>query len=127
MGMFNYHKLIVAGGRDFDNYKLLSEKLNNIRHTIWKHDIADDLEIVCGVARGADTLGETWAKENHINIKYFPADWDRYGRSAGHRRNEQMGDYADSLIAFWDGKSRGTDGMIKYATKQGLGIFIVEY
>ena len=125
--MFTYYKLIVAGGRDFSDYTLLSEKLNNVRSVLWEHNIADDLEIVCGKARGADTLGETWAKKNHVGVKYFPADWDEYGKSAGYRRNGDMANYADALIAFWDGESRGTAHMINLATEKDLTVMVVRY
>jgi len=130
--MFLFYKLIVAGGRDFDDYELLSDKLEKLRIAVWKNDIADDIEIVCGKARGADSLGERWAKENHVSVKEFPANWNRqpdgsYDKSAGHKRNREMGDYGDALLAFWDGKSRGTKNMISYAEEKGLGVFVVRY
>lgn len=125
--MFIFHKLIVAGGRDFQDYDLLSKNLEKIRTVILSDNLADDLEIVSGCARGADSLGIQWAKENHVSLKLFPADWDKYDKRAGILRNIQMGDYADSLIAFWDGKSRGTNHMINYAREKGLGVFIVRY
>ena len=129
--MFNFHKLIVAGGRDFGNYKsdykLLSAKLEDIRCVIWKEDIADDLEIVSGGARGADSLGERWAKEFHVPIKSFPANWELHKKRAGILRNMEMAEYSDSLLAFWDGKSPGTGHMISYATKLGLGVIVVRY
>lgn len=125
--MFLYHKVIVAGGRDFTDYKLLSVKLDKMRQVILENNIADDIEIVCGKARGADSLGERWGKEHHVSVVEFPADWDKYGRSAGVRRNKQMGDYADTLIAFWDGRSRGTRHMIDYAKERGLNVFVVNY
>ena len=125
--MFTYYKLIVAGGRDFSDYDLLAEKLDNIRYVVWDQDIADDLEIVCGKARGADTLGETWAKKNHVGVKYFPADWDRYGKSAGYRRNGEMAEYGDALLAFWDGESKGTAHMINLATGKDLTVMVVRY
>lgn len=130
--MFKYYKIIVAGGRDFSDYKLVDEKLTAIRTAVWKNDVADDLEIVCGKARGADALGDEWGKANHVGVEYFPANWNRqpdgsYDRAAGHKRNRQMGDYADALLAFWDGNSRGTKGMIDYATEKGLAVFIVKY
>ena len=82
------------------------------------------LEVVCGKARGADTFGETYAYNASIPVKEFPADWKGLGKGAGHIRNKQMGDYADALIAVWDGESRGTKNMIDYATKKGLKIHI---
>jgi hypothetical protein len=125
--MFLFHKVIVAGGRDFNEYRLLSHHLNIFRRAILANDIADDMEIVCGKAKGADSLGERWGKEHHVSVAEFPADWDRYGRSAGPRRNKQMGDYADTLIAFWDGQSRGTQHMINYSKEIGLNVFVVNY
>lgn len=75
-------------------------------------------EVVCGMAKGADSLGEDWAKRNKIPIKYFPADWDKYGRSAGPIRNGEMAKYGDALILLWDGKSSGSAGMKKLAEKE---------
>jgi hypothetical protein len=123
--MFTYHKLIVAGGRDFNDYELLSKKLESFRVAAW--EVADELEVVSGGARGADSLGERWAKENHVPCIVFPAEWNVYGKRAGPIRNEQMGEYADSLLAFWDGKSRGTGHMINYSKNNGLNVFIVRY
>lgn len=97
-------KVIIAGGRDFDNYQYLSNTINNLNITI--------SEIVCGGARGADSLGEIWAKRNGIPVKYFYPDWNRYGKAAGPIRNQEMAEYADFLIAFWDKKSQGTKNMI---------------
>ena len=61
-------KTIIAGGRDFNDYNRLKTIMNSCPHEI--------TEIVCGKARGADTLGETWGIENNIPIKYFIPDWD---------------------------------------------------
>lgn len=82
-------KTIVAGGRKFTDSKYMDECLAN--HTI--------TEVVCGKAKGADTLGEAYAIANDISVKYFPADWPKYGRGAGHIRNKEMGDYAEALVA----------------------------
>ena len=54
----------------------------------------------------------------------MPAKWDKHGNSAGMIRNSQMADYADGLIALWDGESRGTKNMIETASKNGLCIFM---
>jgi hypothetical protein len=56
--------------------------------------------------------------------KRFPADWDRFGRSAGPKRNKQMAEYGDALIAVWDGESRGTKTMIEFARERGLQVYI---
>lgn len=113
-------KTIIAGGRDFDNYNLLREKCDEL--------IESNLtEIVSGRAKGADTLGERYAKERGYDVKLFPADWKIHGRKAGHIRNKQMADYGEMLIAFWDGKSSGTKNMIENANKLGLIVHIVNY
>ena len=113
-------KTIIAGGRDFDNYNLLREKCDEL--------IESNLtEIVSGRAKGADTLGERYAKERGYDVKLFPADWKTHGRKAGFIRNKQMADYGEMLIAFWDGKSSGTKNMIENAKKLGLIVHIVNY
>lgn len=114
-------KVIIAGGRDFNDYKFLFEKCDNILSG------QKDVEIVSGAARGADELGEKYAKEKGFKIKLFPADWDKYKKAAGYIRNKQMAEYADSLIAFWDGKSKGTKHMIDLAEKYNLNIRIIRY
>jgi len=81
-------------------------------------------EVVSGTARGVDQGGELWASVQGRPVKRFPADWDTYGKSAGHRRNAEMAKYADALVAIWDGKSRGTANMISEARKRGLVVFI---
>lgn len=112
-------KLIVAGGRKFDDKAWLFEQLNKR-----KEDIS---EIVCGGAKGADILGARWAERNSIPIKYFIPDWKQFGKSAGYLRNSEMADYADALLAFWDGESKGTGHMIDIATKRGMPVVICRY
>ena len=97
-------KIIIAGGRDFNNYPVAEQVLNQYKSQID--------EVVCGDAKGADTIGAHWANYNSIPVKHFPAKWNQYGKRAGYLRNEEMGNYADALIAFWDGSSRGTRNMI---------------
>lgn len=62
-----------------------------------------------------------------IPVIHFPANWDKHGKSAGHIRNAEMAKYADALVAFWDGKSKGTKGMIDYATRCNLRVKVVRY
>ena len=114
-------KVIIAGGRDFNQY---SEMVTRCKH-YFKN--TDNVEIVSGNAKGADFLGERFAKENEYSLKLFPADWNKHGKPAGILRNIDMADYADALIAFWDGKSRGTKHMIDIAEQQGLETRIIKY
>jgi ABC-type enterochelin transport system substrate-binding protein len=114
-------KVIIAGGRNFRDYNKLRESCDNILVN------QKEVEIVSGTAAGADTLGERYAQEKGYEVKKFPAQWDLYGKSAGYKRNQQMAEYADGLIAFWDGKSRGTKHMIDIANKMGLKVRVVRY
>ena len=112
-------RIIVAGGRDFNDYELLCRKLDFFLSS------TENPVIVCGEARGADSLGKRYALERGIPVISFPADWDRYGKSAGFRRNKEMAANADALVAFWDGKSRGTANMIELMV--GRPVRIVKY
>lgn len=83
-------------------------------------------EIVSGGAIGADRLGMRFAREFDYRLTIFYPGWEKYNKAAGFIRNKKMANYADALIAFWDGKSRGTFNMIEEAGKLGLVIKIVE-
>ena len=76
-------------------------------------------EIVSGGAKGVDTQAADFARKNGITLTEFLPDYKRYGRAAPLIRNRMIVKYADEIIAFWDGKSRGTDYVIKYAEKIG--------
>ena len=117
------YRVIVAGGRHFNDYSKLTKSLNHMLSNIPD----DDIEIVSGVAKGADHLGELYAADNNLSISLFPADWDTYGKAAGYRRNADMADYGTHLVAFWDGESRGTKSMIELAKKKGLKVKVVMY
>lgn len=124
-------RVIIAGGRDFDNYELLEEQVVDI---VGKEKLPDEeVIVVSGNCRGADQLGEVWAARNKLKIKQFPADWENLGKRAGYVRNDQMAKFvrADGnrgiLIAFWDGESRGTKHMIDLAMKQCLKVYVIGY
>jgi hypothetical protein len=111
-------KVIIAGGRNFDDFNRLCQVCDEFLQD------QNDIEIVSGAYKGADLLGERYAAERNHPIKQFPADWRQYGKSAGLKRNTEMAAYADALIAFWDGKSKGTNHMIELATQAGLKVII---
>ena len=113
--------LIIAGGREFSNYPVLR---NAVDYYIQKHGLTE-VTIVSGKARGADTLGETYAAERGLPVWEFPADWDGLGKKAGHVRNRQMGDVANGRVAF-DTGGKGTKGMVVYAQEKGLNILVVD-
>jgi len=87
-------------------------------------DTGNHMEVVSGMAPGVDTTAYEWAARHRIVRTPFPADWDTYGKSAGMRRNKEMGDYADELLAIWDGKSKGTGNMIAYMKSLGKPVQI---
>jgi len=105
-------KVIIAGSRDIIDMNELKQAINDSEFQI--------TEVVCGGARGVDELGLIWGTNNDQPVKIFKADWHKFGKQAGIRRNIEMGKYAEALIAVWDGNSRGTDHMIKYAKFQKL-------
>ena len=112
-------RTIIAGSRNFTNIKLAYDTLAEYK---------DKIKVVlCGEAKGADTIGRQWAEENHIPIRSYPADWQKYPTAAGYVRNKQMGDYGDELVAFWDGVSPGTNDMITYMKKLGKKVTVIEY
>jgi len=109
-------KTVIAGSRDITDFDIVQKAIKESGFNI--------TEVVSGKARGIDTTGELWATLNKIPIKTFPADWNRYGKKAGYLRNTEMAEYADALIAIWDGKSRGTEMMIELSQKRKLKVYV---
>ena len=116
-------KVIIAGGRDFNNYNLLKSKVD----AILKNKKHDEIEIVSGCAYGVDSLAIRYAEEHNYKLTKCPADWDKFGKSAGYIRNTQMADYADALIAIWDGKSKGTNHMIEISKTRKILVRVINY
>jgi len=112
-------KVIIAGGREFDNYELLCNECDNF--LIDKTNV----EIVSGGARGADKLGEKYANVRGYQLTVKNADWRLTG--GGIIRNREMAEYADAAIVFWDGKSKGTKNMIKLAKEHHLKLHVHKY
>lgn len=132
-------RLIIAGGRDFNDYGIAYPRLDFMLENIPKSDII----IVEGGALGADRVGRNYAIDRGLAFKTFDADWDnidvigavvrvnrkgkKYNAKAGHDRNQEMAEAATHLIAFWDGKSTGTKDMITRAEIMGLKIKVFYY
>lgn len=121
--LISKYGVIIAGCRDFADYELLKEKCDFYLQNKKKEDIV----IVTGHVSGADALGERYAQERGFQLETYPADWKAHGRAAGPIRNAQMASVAHALIAFWDGKSRGTKNMIDTAKKHNLHVAVVRY
>lgn len=113
-------KLIIAGSRDFTDFSYLQGYMATAIPPWIKIT-----EVVSGGARGADSMGEEWAKLHSIPVKVFEAEWDRLGKRAGPIRNAEMSVYGEGLIAFWDGKSTGTKNMIDLAVQKGIWTAVV--
>lgn len=117
--------LIVAGGRDFDDWQLFYSGFNG-----WfdKHDPDYRLTVILsGMANGADTMGYLTAEDRGVPYEEYPANWDLYGDDAGKFRNTEMACRATHLLAFWDRKSPGTRDMIDKSRKRGLDVTVVYY
>ena len=104
-------RVVIAGCRNYNNYDEAKEYIDFCISNIRKEN---DIIIVSGCASGADKIGERYAKENGFKVEKYPADWGKYGRSAGPKRNRKMAEVADYVICFWDGQSRGTRSMIEH-------------
>ena len=117
-------RVIIAGGRDFNDYPLLKAKCDKI---LASKSQTHNIVVITGAARGADCLGEQYAREKGYTIDSRPADWNAHGKSAGFIRNVQMANSANALIAFWDGQSKGTKHMIDTAINKGLEVRTIIY
>lgn len=114
-------RVIICGSREFDDYELLRDKCDKILSRK-AADPNEEIVIVSGCARGADTLGERYAAERGYQVLRYPAQWEKYGKSAGYRRNKEMAEVANACIAFLSSTSenRGTKNMISVASKMNL-------
>lgn len=113
--------IVVAGTRTFDDYELLSAWIDAMR------GFYQDVKLVSGGSKGADALAERYASDNNIETDVFNADWNKHGKAAGPKRNKQMAEVADVLLAFWDGKSRGTANMIDEAKQRGVQTHVIRF
>lgn len=124
-------RIIIAGGRDFHDYDLAKQSFIDFCSGLVKPDGSDfyydELTIISGMAVGADMIGVRLSKEFNTQLIKCPANWDRYGRGAGYIRNREMAYKGTHLLAFWDGKSKGTENMINEANKHTLFGRVIHY
>lgn len=112
-------KIGIIGSREFDNYTQVKDVMN---------EYVDKVEvIVSGGAKGADMLGEMWAKENNKETLIFLPEWDKYGKRAGFIRNQDIVKNSNLVIAFWNGVSKGTKSSIDLCAKFGIPVKIIYY
>lgn len=123
--LFYMFRVIIAGTRHFNDYNMLREYAD--KKLSRQVALGKKIIILSGHCYGTDLLGEKFAQERKYDLEIYPAEWSRYGAAAGPRRNKQMAANAQALIAFWDGKSKGTKNMIEEAKKVGLLVAVKLY
>jgi len=109
-------RVIIAGSRGIEDYAKVRDAVRRSGFPISR--------VLSGMAKGVDTLALRYATENALPCDRFPAEWSKWGRSAGYKRNFQIAQNPDALIAVWDGQSRGTRHMIQVAKARGLQVFV---
>lgn len=114
-------RILVAGCRDYAAYEEAEAFIGACLRDI---PAGDELIFLSGGCRGADRLGERYAREHGYPVERYPADWRRYGKGAGLRRNRAMAEVCDRVICFWDGKSPGTASLIACARKLGKPLYL---
>ncbi len=117
---------LIVGSRNFNDYNRLKTKCD---YFLQNHE---DIVVVSGGARGADTLAKRYAEDKGYEYVEFPADWDKYGKRAGYIRNEEMHRFIAEkekrgVIAFWDGISKGTAQNFDLEKKYNNPIIIDRY
>jgi predicted Rossmann fold nucleotide-binding protein DprA/Smf involved in DNA uptake len=110
-------KIAIIGSRTFRNWELLQSTLESFSPEA----------IVSGGAKGADTLAKNYAIMKGIKLIEFLPNYAQYGRSAPIMRNFQIIDSSDQVIAFWDGKSKGTLHSINHAKKTGKEVVCIYF
>lgn len=115
--------ITVAGPRDYTNKKFIDEMLEEILSDILAKEVLP-IHIVEGGAYGVDSLAKLYALQNELPYTEVKADWDKYGRSAGPRRNQKMAEMSDYCIVFFKG-SRGSASMIAEALKQNVPVYVI--
>jgi len=131
-------KVIVAGGRDFNDEEFMAEKLREVYES---GVVTSEPELVCGMAKGADSVAKDIFIKEGLKVHERPANWQdmsepcvvgtnyfgKYNKLAGMKRNHAMGDEAEILIAYHDGRSKGTADMIKYMKSLGKTVYVFNY
>ena len=128
--------LIIAGTRTFNDYRFFRDRCNHLLKNYLKFDTGKyrynpQIEIISGCAKGPDSMAIDYAIYNFIKYKEFKPDWEKHGNRAGILRNIEMRDYAirngnGALLAFFDGKSKGTSHMIEISEKAGMNVKVVK-
>ena len=114
-------RITIGGCRDFNDYVMFCSCIEKYLKTV---DDTKKIIFLSGHCSGADEMAEKYAKEKGYVLEIYPADWKKYGKAAGPKRNKEMVEKSDIIIAFWDGKSKGTKNLIDLAKKKDIQIKI---
>ena len=117
-------RLVIAGGRDYRDYDRLSQEVDRYLKELHPKE---KVIIVSGTAKGADRLGEEYARKKGYRLEEYPANWQHFGRAAAVKRNLEMAQLADAAIVFWDGESAGSKNMIDCATGEHIPCKVIHY
>ena len=136
-------RLVVAGSRGFTDYPMFSKTMTSILGSLgWSAESPEEgVVIIEGEAKGPDLMAKQFAIAHGIPFESYPADWEnvavenpvikenRFGRqynaAAGHHRNKAMAETGTHLLLFWDGRSKGSDNMLKQARANGLDYLVI--
>ncbi len=110
-------KVLVCGSREWPTPERIFQRLL---------ELPLDTKIIHGTAKGVDSQADFYARQLGLSVQRFPANWDQYGKRAGFLRNVQMlEEQPDLVLAFWDGKSKGTKHTIDQAAKRGISVEVI--
>ena len=132
LGQMVYHEnfyLLIAGSRNYTDYFEFEKVVNKLLHNRLKNN--DNIVIISGGAKGADSLAERYAKEYDYELKVFKANWDKHGKSAGYKRNAEMHNFLKQqknrgCLCFWDMSSSGTRNNFSLAIKHQTPIRVFD-
>lgn len=116
-------QLVVAGTREYSNRDEIFARLDKYHQRC--KDAGTELIIIEGEARGPDLISREWAESRGVPFRPYPADWDEYGKGAGFIRNEEMAKAGTHVLAFWDGRSNGTNDMIERGLKHQRRVLVI--
>jgi hypothetical protein len=108
-------KIAIVGSREYPNLG---------RVTAYVESLPEGTVIVSGNAEGVDRVAEVAGNHYGLDVISIPADWDTHGKGAGYIRNIEIVEQVETVVAFWDGKSKGTLHTITEATKRGIRVII---
>ena len=108
-------KVAIIGSREWADYEMVRD---------YVYSLDEDDTVISGGARGVDQFAEIYARERGLAVIIFQADWDRLGRRAGMIRNHDIINEADRVVAFWDGKSTGTQHSLRLAAEAKKPVLI---